>query len=168
MSLSCERCKRPLKNPKSIAVGMGPVCAGKNGKGQSEERDDLEKGRKVIQEALDKQDDGVFFIPESVLVKDIILFRDGSGAHANVPHRVVYHSPTGFEWGYGGSGPADLALNVLASIVPLRQAWDLHQEFKFKFIAPMPHEGGTIRGEDIRGWLYKKSNEKGANNACSS
>jgi hypothetical protein len=28
--------------------------------------------------------------------------------------RIVYHSPTGFEWGYAGSGPADLALNILA------------------------------------------------------
>ena len=24
------------------------------------------------------------------------------------------HSPTGFEWGYGGSGPAELALALLA------------------------------------------------------
>ena len=24
------------------------------------------------------------------------------------------HSPTGFEWGYGGSGPAQLALAILA------------------------------------------------------
>jgi len=25
----------------------------------------------------------------------------------------VYHSPTGFEWGYGGSGPADLARSIM-------------------------------------------------------
>ena len=29
-------------------------------------------------------------------------------------HHVVFHSPTGFEWGYAGSGPADLALSILA------------------------------------------------------
>lgn len=28
-------------------------------------------------------------------------------------HRVI-HSPDGFEWGYGGSGPSDLALSILA------------------------------------------------------
>ncbi|MBT9252140.1 MAG: hypothetical protein KM296_00220 [Brockia lithotrophica] len=28
-------------------------------------------------------------------------------------HHVERHSPTGFEWGYGGSGPADLALSIL-------------------------------------------------------
>ena len=27
-------------------------------------------------------------------------------------HRV-YHSPTGFEWGFEGSGPADLARSIL-------------------------------------------------------
>jgi hypothetical protein len=30
-----------------------------------------------------------------------------------LPH-IVYHSPTGFECGYPGSGPADLALSILA------------------------------------------------------
>lgn len=28
-------------------------------------------------------------------------------------HRLVRHSPDGFAWGYGGSGPSDLALNML-------------------------------------------------------
>ena len=36
---------------------------------------------------------------------------------ANVPH-VRYHSPTGYECGYGGSGPADLALSVLHEVLP--------------------------------------------------
>ena len=27
---------------------------------------------------------------------------------------IVRHSPDGFEWGYGGSGPADLALSIVA------------------------------------------------------
>ena len=34
------------------------------------------------------------------------------GAH-RLRH-VVHHSPTGLEWGYGGSGPADTALSILA------------------------------------------------------
>ena len=27
---------------------------------------------------------------------------------------IVRHSPTGMEWGYGGSGPSDTALSILA------------------------------------------------------
>lgn len=49
------------------------------------------------------------------------------------------HSPTGFSWGYEGSGPAQLALAILVDLfddIP----WALHhyQEFKRKVIAAMP------------------------------
>jgi hypothetical protein len=32
--------------------------------------------------------------------------------------RVVRHSPTGFEWGYDGSGPAQLAIAILIDAFP--------------------------------------------------
>ena len=36
-------------------------------------------------------------------------------AHTSAPlHHVRHHSPTGMEWGFGGSGPADLAHSILA------------------------------------------------------
>lgn len=87
----------------------------------------------------------------------------------NVPWSVVEHSPDGFEWGYGGSGPADLALNILNLFEPpgtdgqqpercfdgecSRTAQVLHQAFKRDFIAPMPWTGGTIPGVEIRSWI---------------
>ena len=41
------------------------------------------------------------------------------------------HSPTGFEWGYGGSGPAQLALALLADHLGDDElAMALHQDFK--------------------------------------
>ena len=40
------------------------------------------------------------------------------------------HSPTGFEWGYGGSGPAQLALALLADAINDQTALRLHQQFK--------------------------------------
>jgi hypothetical protein len=36
----------------------------------------------------------------------------------NIPQRHKHHSPTGFECGFAGSGPADLALNILALFIP--------------------------------------------------
>jgi len=30
----------------------------------------------------------------------------------NVPYLVLHHSPTGFAWGFNGSGPTDLGLNL--------------------------------------------------------
>jgi Family of unknown function (DUF6166) len=49
------------------------------------------------------------------------------------------HSPTGFSWGYGGSGPAQLALALLAdALADADRAVRLHQEFKFKVVACWP------------------------------
>jgi len=37
----------------------------------------------------------------------------GESTKYSLPH-VVFHSPTGFETGYAGSGPSDLALSIMA------------------------------------------------------
>lgn len=47
------------------------------------------------------------------------------------------HSPAGFAWGYGGSGPAQLALALLADVLDDGEALKLHQLFKWKAIAPL-------------------------------
>jgi hypothetical protein len=49
--------------------------------------------------------------------------------------RISNHSPDGFNWGYGGSGPAQLALAV---ILALTGKSDGYQEFKWQFIAGLP------------------------------
>lgn len=36
------------------------------------------------------------------------------GAERSQLKHLIHHSPDGFEWGYGGSGPSDLALSILA------------------------------------------------------
>jgi len=49
------------------------------------------------------------------------------------------HSPTGFAWGYGGSGPAQLAPALLADALGDDDlAVRLHQDFKFKVVACWP------------------------------
>ena len=63
--------------------------------------------------------------------KDILLARAGNGQPVvNVSHMIVRHSPDGFEWGYGGSGPSDLALNILILFTDQCTADRLYQEFK--------------------------------------
>src|SRR5437016_4348213 len=50
-------------------------------------------------------------------------------------HRV-YHSPDGFSWGYGGSGPADLARSILADHLRGRiPHQSIYQAFKRDFVA---------------------------------
>ena len=95
---------------------------------------------------------------------------DGT-ARSSIPQRHVHYAPKGFDWGFGGSGPADLALNVLALFLPLvpeatsatlrdgssvsEAAWALHQEFKYDLIATLPRAGGDISAKTIRAWIAK-------------
>ena len=60
------------------------------------------------------------------------------------------HSPAGLDWGYGGSGPAQTALAILADFLEDdAKAVRLHQTFKFALIGGLPVEGGEITGATI-------------------
>jgi len=65
------------------------------------------------------------------------------------------HSPTGFNWGYGGSGPAQLALAILADHLGNDQvAESLHQEFKWAKIATLSiDEPWELSAQLIDSWL---------------
>jgi hypothetical protein len=66
------------------------------------------------------------------------------------------HSPTGFEWGYGGSGPAQLALALLADCLgDDERACVLHQEFKRKVVANLHGRGWTMTSLEIQAWVKK-------------
>lgn len=61
------------------------------------------------------------------------------------------HSPNGFEWGYSGSGPAQLALALLADALgDDNTAWSLHQDFKRNVVAILPRAGWKLTEEEIR------------------
>lgn len=67
--------------------------------------------------------------------------------------KLFNHSPDGFAWGYGGSGPAQLALAILlAAGVDARTAVQLHQQFKWEFIAPLPPRESFVLDLDVAGW----------------
>ena len=52
--------------------------------------------------------------------------------------REVNHSPTGFGWGYGGSGPAQLAYAILRDFLgDKKQAMAVYQHFKFEVVAKL-------------------------------
>jgi hypothetical protein len=60
------------------------------------------------------------------------------------------HSPDGFEWGYGGSGPAQLALALVADhLAHDEQALDLYQRFKWAVIAELPKHRWILTSADI-------------------
>lgn len=135
--VTCIRCKRPLSDPESIKRGIGPMCYSK------------------IKAEEEKEQQQEIFIPFN---GDIICKRLEEGLVFNIPHRYIKHSPTGMEWGYGGSGPADFALNALTMYIGREKAEEngLYQEFKRDFIAKLPYEGGIIKYEDVMNWLSER------------
>ena len=81
---------------------------------------------------------------------------DPDGGRAAIEWRLdlVNHSPTGLNWGYGGSGPAQCALAILADYLDGDDelAVLLHQEFKFQFVANFD-DAFELHGAEIRDWL---------------
>ena len=64
------------------------------------------------------------------------LFIDGRELHPERSLKVCNHSPSGFNWGYLGSGPAQTALAICVDIMPHEwMAKALYQSFKFDFVA---------------------------------
>ena len=61
----------------------------------------------------------------------------------------------GFAWGYGGSGPTDLAMSILADSVDgdLLIPRSYHQSFKNDVIAQLPKDGFALTKQQVLGWL---------------
>jgi len=59
------------------------------------------------------------------------------------------HSPDGFEWGYHGSGPAQLALAICVEVVGAERAQRVYQQFKDRTIARLDGEHWTILAADV-------------------
>ena len=94
---------------------------------------------------------------------------DGSNVHVRCPDDphfpyplptrldLANHSFTGFEWGYGGSGPAQLALALLARATgDDRLALDFYQAFKTEIVASLAEDEWTLTQEFILGWAASK------------
>ena len=67
---------------------------------------------------------------------------------------VYNHSPDGFSWGYGGSGPAQLALGIILVFLPQACALKIYQDFKRDVIAALPiNKDFELSPDDIREWI---------------
>lgn len=140
----CNICGRILTDPQSVQRGIGPECW------------EVYQARLAQEDAGNEGQDGRCKHHRWVgdFAGDVVLGRDEKGyVTANIPQKVVKHSPTGFEFGYGGSGPADLALNILLCYTDGNTAQEWYQDFKWAFVAKLPEAGGVIKGDDVRKWL---------------
>ena len=89
------------------------------------------------------------------------LWRGADGvARMSCPH-VVRHSPSGPEWGYGGSGPADCARSVLLALAGEVLADSHYQAFKADVIARVPEDGAVITRAAVLAWASGRA-DRGA------
>jgi uncharacterized protein (DUF2249 family) len=71
------------------------------------------------------------------------------------------HSPAEFEWGYGGNGPAQLALAILADhLDDDQEALNLYQRFKWAMIAELPRHYWKLTSSQIDQALQVIRNRK--------
>lgn len=74
----------------------------------------------------------------------------------NLPYHHVRHSPDGFNWGYGGSGPAELARCLLLEVVGRDSGEGWHyQDFKTEFVAKWD-QSWSISADEIVEWVEEK------------
>jgi hypothetical protein len=73
------------------------------------------------------------------------------------PLRHIKRHSEDLEWGYCGSGCADLSLSILTDYLGDRcKADQFYQQFKFDIISGLAYEGWEIKGSEIDEWLKKE------------
>lgn len=84
---------------------------------------------------------------------------EGYGGHTRplqLSARGRFHSPDGFEWGYGGSGPAALAHSILLDAVGSALADSHYMRFKAEVVALLPRSGWRLLQGGVRSWIATK------------
>jgi hypothetical protein len=106
--------------------------------------------------------DTVKYIGERLPSGCVVRAVDAKGNSHRLATRIdlINHSPDGFEWGYGGSGPAQLALALLVDATGnAERAMRLHQDFKRCFIQDIDSDRWEIEAAEVRRYV---ANEGGS------
>lgn len=81
------------------------------------------------------------------------VWRDDGGGDVgelDARHDVRNHSPDGFEWGYGGSGPAQLSLALACDALgDVERARRVYQELKWRVIARLPRDAWQLSRAEL-------------------
>lgn len=119
ITMKCSICNRPLKREPWITLGIGPICSKK------QQAEAIRQGDKDLVVPYDGGD---------IWVRRSAPTSGENSLLTNVQRSIYRHSPTGFEFGYGGSGPSDLALNICRMFTDASTADKIYQTFKWEFL----------------------------------
>lgn len=95
----------------------------------------------------------IFFGWRDTVGAHVSQFEIGDKLSSPLPMRLDLrnHSPTGFEWGYGGSGPAQLALALAAAVCESDdEAQLVYQSLKWSLVCSLPKDGWAVSEFQVR------------------
>ena len=89
------------------------------------------------------------------------VWTDDGGGEVNVVvagettklYHYVNHSPTGFSWGYSGSGPTDLAASMLADRLGYPPATAIAARFRDDAIAGLDQDDFVLKFSEVDEWI---------------
>lgn len=92
-----------------------------------------------------------------------VVYLDGDRLDPERSLKLRNHSPSGFAFGYAGSGPSQLALAILLEVTTEEKALALYRDFKFDFVSRWQIDDEVEEGNaakiilvDIEAWLERK------------
>ena len=93
-----------------------------------------------------------------MMIKGVAVTRevyvDGEKLSLEKSLKIRNHSPTGFNWGYAGSGPAQLALALCLHYLDEERARRAYQQFKFQVISNLPvGEDFEMSVSKVEAWI---------------
>ena len=74
------------------------------------------------------------------------------GESLDCRYDLLSAGPSGFEWSYGGSGPAQLAIAILAHAYDDEFACEYYQQFKREVESELPRNMWTLTKQYLDAW----------------
>lgn len=82
------------------------------------------------------------------------VFIDGVELLPARSQKLCNHSPDGFNWSYGGSGPSQLALALALELLPAeRDAMCSYQQLKSDVVARLPASDFELKVQTLLDWV---------------
>jgi hypothetical protein len=92
----------------------------------------------------------------------VTVHQEGQAPRPLDPRFDLRRHADGLNLGYGGSGPAQLALALAADVLGDGEAArDLHQRLKSRLVARLPRDGWALTEEQLRQAIHEIQQERG-------
>lgn len=92
----------------------------------------------------------------------VVVEEDGRTRPLDLRLDLRAHSPTGPEWGYAGSGPAQLALALAADALgDDERAQEVYKRLKVRLVGGLPNEGWTLTEDRVRSAVEAIERDRG-------